>query len=46
MLLNLAYQPINEGVIDYTADIIANVRASKEGKEGLSAFLERKKHNY
>lgn len=46
MLLNLAYQPINEGVIDYTADIIANVRASKEGKEGLSAFLERKKPNY
>lgn len=46
LLLNLAYQPINDGVVDYTADVIANVRASKEGKEGLAAFLERRKPNF
>ena len=46
LLLNLAYQPINEGVLDYTAEVIANVRASKEGKEGLAAFLEKRKPNY
>lgn len=46
LLLNLAYQPINDGVVDYTADVIANVRASEEGKEGLAAFLERRKPNF
>ena len=48
LLLNLAYQPINEGVIDYTAEVIANVRASQEGKEGLAAkyFLKLMKISY
>ena len=46
LLLNLAYQPINQGVIDYTAEVIANVRASQEGKEGLAAFLEKRKPKY
>ncbi len=46
LLLNLAYQPINDGVIEYTADVIANVRASEEGKEGLAAFLEKRKIKY
>ncbi len=46
LLLNLAYQPINDGVIDYTADVIANVRASEEGKEGLAAFLEKRKPKF
>ena len=46
LLLNLAYQPINEGVIDYTAEVIANVRASQEGKEGLAAFLEKRKPKF
>lgn len=46
LLLNLAYQPINDGVIDYTADVIATVRASEEGKEGLAAFLEKRKPKF
>lgn len=46
LLLNLAYQPINDGVIEYTADVIANVRASEEGKEGLAAFLEKRKPKF
>ncbi|MEN8768715.1 MAG: enoyl-CoA hydratase-related protein [Candidatus Arcticimaribacter sp.] len=46
LLLNLAYQPINEGVVEYTADVIANVRASEEGKEGLAAFLEKRKPKF
>ena len=46
LLLNLAYQPINDGVIEYTADLIANVRASEEGKEGLAAFLEKRKPKF
>lgn len=43
LLLNLAHQPIDEGVIDYTADVIASVRDSEEGKEGLTSFLEKRK---
>lgn len=46
LLLNLAYQPVNETIIDYTADVIASVRASAEGKEGLAAFIDKRKPNY
>ena len=46
LLLNLAYQPVNDGVVDYTAEVIANVRASEEGKEGLAAFLEKRRPRY
>ncbi len=46
LLLNLAYQPINDGVVEYTADVIANVRASEKGKEGLAAFLEKRKPKF
>ena len=46
LLLNLAHQPIDESVIDYTADVIANVRKSDEGKEGLTSFLEKRKPSW
>lgn len=46
LLLNLAYQNPSDEVIDYTAEIIANVRESDEGKEGLTAFLEKRKPNF
>ena len=46
LLLNLAHQPIDDSVIDYTADVIANVRESDEGKEGLTSFLEKRKPSW
>ena len=46
ILLNLAHQPADEGVIDYTADVIASVRESEEGKEGLTSFIEKRKPNW
>lgn len=46
VLLNLAHQPVDEGVIDYTADVIASVRESEEGREGLSSFIEKRKPNW
>jgi len=46
ILLNLAHQPVDEGVIDYTADVIASVRESEEGKEGLTSFIEKRKPNW
>ena len=46
LLLNLAHQSIDEGLIDYTADVIASVRESDEGKEGLKSFLEKRKPSW
>lgn len=43
LLLNIHNQPIEEGLIEYTAEIIAAARASEEGREGLSSFLEKRK---
>jgi methylglutaconyl-CoA hydratase len=42
----VAFQPINDSVTEETAAWIARVRASKEGKEGISAFLEKRKPNW
>ena len=36
---------INEG-IDYTSKLIAKLRASEEGQEGMAAFLEKRKPNW
>jgi len=46
ILLNLAHQSVDKGVIDYTADVIASVRESEEGKEGLTSFIEKRKPNW
>jgi methylglutaconyl-CoA hydratase len=34
---------IDQQLTDYTCEIIASIRISKEGQEGLSAFLEKRK---
>ncbi|WP_301103374.1 enoyl-CoA hydratase/isomerase family protein [Propionivibrio sp.] len=39
-------QPIDESTSEETAQRITRVRASPEGKEGLSAFLEKRKPNW
>jgi methylglutaconyl-CoA hydratase len=36
---------LNEA-IDYTAKMIADIRASDEGQEGMAAFLEKRKPNW
>ena len=33
-------------LLEYTADIIANLRISKEGQEGMNAFLEKRKPSW
>ena len=38
--------PVTGGVIEDTAQRIADRRASEEGQEGLSAFLEKRKPNW
>lgn len=42
MIQNWSQLPIND-YRDYTAQLIADLRASKEGKEGIKAFLEKRK---
>jgi len=43
---DVVYQPIDKKVLELTANRIADVRASKEGQEGISAFLEKRKPNW
>ncbi|MFC2111333.1 enoyl-CoA hydratase-related protein [Bacteroidota bacterium] len=47
---NLIYDISNEltfkDSIDYTAKMIAELRASKEGQEGMASFLEKRKPNW
>jgi len=46
-LVNLVYnQPIGEEIIRDTAQRIADIRASQEGREGVSAFLEKRPANW
>ena len=47
---NLLYDISNKltlhEAIDYTAKMIADIRASEEGQEGMAAFLEKRKPNW
>ncbi|WP_196138001.1 enoyl-CoA hydratase/isomerase family protein [Aliikangiella sp. G2MR2-5] len=46
-LINFVHnQPINEDLIRETAQRIADIRASQEGREGITAFLEKRPANW
>ncbi|MCA9936098.1 MAG: enoyl-CoA hydratase/isomerase family protein [Ardenticatenaceae bacterium] len=45
LIRTVAYQP-KTAVRDYTSSLIAQRRASDEGREGMSAFLEKRKPNW
>ncbi len=42
----VSYRPVDEEVMEGTAGLIARVRASAEGKEGVAAFLEKRKPDW
>lgn len=42
----VAGRPIDDAVMEETAGIIARVRSTPEGKEGVAAFLEKRKANW
>jgi methylglutaconyl-CoA hydratase len=42
----VAYARIDDELVAYTAQSIAQIRATDEAKEGLSAFLEKRKPNW
>ena len=43
LIRGVAHRPIDDDVIDGTAQHIAAVRASPEGREGVAAFLGKRK---
>jgi methylglutaconyl-CoA hydratase len=45
LIATVAGRPIGE-VKDYTADMIARLRASDEGREGFTAFFDKRKPNW
>jgi len=46
LVRTVAGRPITPKVIEETAQRIANIRATDEAKEGMSAFLEKRKPNW
>ena len=42
LIADVAFRPIDDSLMRYTAERIAAVRASGEGREGVSAFLEKR----
>lgn len=42
----VAFRPVGEAVMEDTAGMIARVRASPEGREGIAAFLEKRKPSW
>ncbi len=46
LLRAIANRPIDDGLIADTAERIARVRASDEAREGIAAFLDKRKAQY
>ena len=46
LIFNISNNLTFEQSIDYTAKLIAELRASEEGQEGMSSFLEKRKPNW
>ena len=46
LIYNVTNQLELEEALDYTATVIAEIRASEEGQEGMAAFLEKRKPNW
>ena len=42
----VAWRPLSDEVVDDTAQRITRLRASEEGREGMTAFLEKRKPNW
>lgn len=42
LVYDVAHRPVDDALIQQTSELIAQVRVSAEGQEGLSAFLEKR----
>lgn len=46
LVARVAHQPVDEALMEFTAQNIAERRASAEGQEGLAAFFDKRKPNW
>jgi methylglutaconyl-CoA hydratase len=46
MIFDIEGKPVTEAIMQMTSESIADIRASEEGKEGLCAFLEKRKPDW
>jgi len=46
LVADVAVRPVDSAIMDETARRIANIRTSPEGREGVAAFLEKRKPNW
>lgn len=46
LIANVSKKPIDEELIQLTAKCIADIRISKDGQEGITAFLEKRKPSW
>ena len=46
LIAAVAWRPLSPGVVEDTAQRITRLRASEEGREGMNAFLEKRKPNW
>lgn len=46
LIRKVAYRAVDDGVMEETAGMIAKTRASDEGKEGITSFLEKRKPSW
>ena len=46
LIHNVAKKPIDQKLLEDTARRIADIRATAEGKEGIEAFLEKRKPSW
>lgn len=46
LIKDVSQKAIDESIIDYTSTLIAEIRKSEEGQEGLQAFLEKRKPSW
>ena len=42
LVLDIANRPIDDTLIEQTSELIARIRVSSEGQEGLAAFLNKR----
>lgn len=46
LVFDIGSQSIDQNLIDHTCDVIAGIRVSEQGQEGLNAFLEKRKPHW
>ena len=46
LVFDVSGKPIDQNLIDHSCEVIAAIRVSEQGQEGLNAFLEKRKPHW